>query len=414
MTLIALMVSASSAAQGIIVNEASNGPSGAKEFYELMVVGSTASPTGAVDLHDWIIDDNNGDWEGSVTGVGTAPGYARFDAVTDSANCSSLSSLSPGDLIVVYNGNDPNGNLPADDTTDSNGDGVYVFSAQSSCMKSCSGPPSSSNSGYSSCTTAATPTYASLALRNGGDVAQARNPSAVLYHGFTYGDIATPYPTGSFKVGSGSGSSSTFSFSCGSWFEGANFSKSSATTDTPGAVNDSDNATLRGRIQAGSFNYADLLDPTNCTSLAPALSAEKTVSVWDPDSDGLYSIPGNDVVYSITITNTGGADIDAGTIFLVDMMPPELRFYNDDIDDDGPESDPVIGIDTGSSLTLDYGSDVAFSNALTKPADFAACAYTPTAGYDANVRFICFNPKGSMAAGGSNPSFEIKFRAQIK
>ena len=56
-------------ANGIIVNEASNGTSGAREFYELLVVGSASNPTGAVDLDGWIVDDNNGDWEGTTTGA---------------------------------------------------------------------------------------------------------------------------------------------------------------------------------------------------------------------------------------------------------------------------------------------------------------------------------------------------------
>ena len=90
-------------AGGLIVNELSNGPSGAKEFYELMVVGDAVSPTANINLNGWIIDDNNGDWGGSTTGVGIAAGYSRFDAVTNATLCSALASVSPGDIIVVYN-----------------------------------------------------------------------------------------------------------------------------------------------------------------------------------------------------------------------------------------------------------------------------------------------------------------------
>ena len=38
-------------AAGLIINEASQGTSGAKEFYEFMVVGHAGSPTGAVNLN---------------------------------------------------------------------------------------------------------------------------------------------------------------------------------------------------------------------------------------------------------------------------------------------------------------------------------------------------------------------------
>lgn len=399
-------------AQGIIVNEASNGTSGSKEFIELMVVGSSVNPTGLVDLHDWIIDDNNGEWEGSVSGVGIAPGYARFDTITDSANCSALGLLSPGSIVVVYNANDPNTNLPPDDSTDANGDGVYILQGQGSCIKTCSGPPTSSNSGYSSCAIAATPSYAPLLMRNGGDVAQARDPSAALYHGFTYGDIGVPYPAGSFKVGTGSGSQSTFLFSCGSWYDGANFSKSAAATDTPGAVNNAENAVFRSRVQAGTFNYSNLADPLNCLSATDPVTASKSVALWDGVGGGTYFLPGNDVVYSILLTNTGLLATDTDTIFLVDNMPDEVTFYNGDIDLVGVPSQPVVGIDTGSGLTLTYPADVGYAS--TPPADFSDCTYSPTAGYDPNVKFICLNPKGQMAFGDPNPTFEIKFRARIK
>ena len=254
------------------------------------MVGSAADPTGPVNLHDWIIDDNNGDWEGSTTGAGTAPGYARFDAVTDSASCSALSSVNPGSIIVVYNANDPNLNLPADDSTDSNNDGVFILPAQGSCMKTCSGPPNSSDSGYSSCAIPANSTYSPLALRNGGDVAQARDINGTLFHGFTYGDIATPYPSGSFNVATGSASGSTLLFSCGSWFDGTNFSKGSATADTPGADNNAQNTIFRSRIQEGSFDYTNLGNPQNCAApQIPILAVAENFPEIDGVAGGITS-----------------------------------------------------------------------------------------------------------------------------
>ena len=401
-------------ANGIIVNEASNGTSGAREFYELLVVGSASNPTGAVDLDGWIVDDNNGDWEGTTTGVGIAPGYLRFDATSDVANCASLSSMTPGSIIVVYNALDPNNNLPPDDSTDSNGDGVFVLPAQGSCMTTCNGPPSSSNSGYASCVVpAATPSYSRVALRNGGDVAQTRDPSATLFHGFAYGDITLPYPPGSFNVSTSSGSSSTFVFSCGSWFDGGNFSRESAAGDTPGAVNNTENGILRDRIIAGTFDYGNLSNPLNCSGGDSSVNVIKSVKVWDPSNSGLYAVPGNDVVYSILITNTGGTALDEDSIFLVDAMPSEVSFYNDDFDDGGPETDPIIDVNSNSGLTLTFGLDIGFSNGSTPPVDLDDCDYTPAAGYDSDVRFICINPKGSMVAGTPNPSIEFKFRSRI-
>ena len=124
-------------------------------------------------------------------------------------------------------------------------------------------------------------------------------------------------------------------------------------------------------------------------------------------------MPGNDVVYSILITNTGGTALDEDSIFLVDAMPSEVSFYNDDFDDGGPESDPIIDVNSNSGLTLTFGLDIGFSNGSTPPVDLDDCDYTPAAGYDSDVRFICINPKGSMVAGIPNPSIEFKFRSRI-
>jgi uncharacterized repeat protein (TIGR01451 family) len=145
-----------------------------------------------------------------------------------------------------------------------------------------------------------------------------------------------------------------------------------------------------------------------------AMNATKSVTTYDPLVLGLYAVPGNDVIYTIEFTNLGSNTISSDTVEIIDAMPPEIEFYNGDIDDGGPETDPVIGIDNGAGLTLTYATDVAFSKAVTKPTNFAACSDSLSAGYDPDVTFICFNPKGSMAAGDPDPSFQMQFRARIK
>ncbi len=101
------------------------------------------------------------------------------------------------------------------------------------------------------------------------------------------------------------------------------------------------------------------------------------------------------------------------SIEIIDALPPEVTFYNGDIDDAGPETDPVSFTQIGAGLTFTYASDVAYSNSATKPVNFAACTYTPTAGYDPAVTYICFNPKGAMASGTPDPNFSLSFRARI-
>jgi uncharacterized repeat protein (TIGR01451 family) len=160
------------------------------------------------------------------------------------------------------------------------------------------------------------------------------------------------------------------------------------------------------------YDTADL----TVTTAAPELTSEKTVEVFDPTGSGdAYAIPGNDVIYSISITNTGNIAIDNNSLFLVDNFPTDIVFFNGDIDGAGPETDPVIMETTGSpGVTFSYGSDVRFSDSLTAPTNVGQCSYgaTPNA-YDANVRFICFTPQGSFAATDPDSTIVFKFRARI-
>ena len=100
---------------------------------------------------------------------------------------------------------------------------------------------------------------------------------------------------------------------------------------------------------------------------------------------------------------------------MVDSLPPEVTFYNGDIDDGGPLTGVVDFQESGSNLTFDEATDLGFSNSATKPANFAACSYTPLTGYDPNVTFICLNPSGTMSEGVFSPSeFSVSFRAGVE
>ena len=177
-------------------------------------------------------------------------------------------------------------------------------------------------------------------------------------------------------------------------------SDSSLSSTTPAG------AALDGEVE----DYQVTVNPATTT-----IDASKSVEVWDPGSVGLYSVPGNDVVYSFTISNTGNAATDTDSLLLIDTLPSEIEFYNGDIDDGGPETNPVaFNQSVGSGLTLTYATDVAFSNAGTKPPNFASCTYSPLAGYDPNVTFICFNPKGFLGFGDPDPTFTLQFRARLK
>jgi len=147
---------------------------------------------------------------------------------------------------------------------------------------------------------------------------------------------------------------------------------------------------------------------------SPVMEADKSVEMFS-GSASPYAIPGSDVIYAINVENTGSGPVDNNTIVIVDALPPEISFYNGDIDDAGPLTDAVVFIDNGSGLSFDPALDVAFSKAATAPATFAACADTPAAGYDDTITFICLSPKGTMNEGSLTPSsFQVQFRAAVK
>ena len=148
--------------------------------------------------------------------------------------------------------------------------------------------------------------------------------------------------------------------------------------------------------------------------LVPDLITLKAVNVYDPGAAGLYAVPGNDVVYTISITNSGAGEVDADTMFIVDELPPQIEFYNGDVDDGGPEIDAVAFSQSGAGMTFNYPADVAFSSSASAPLSFAACGYSPSPGYDAAVTYVCFNPKGAMPAGNPDPTISFRFRARIR
>ena len=151
--------------------------------------------------------------------------------------------------------------------------------------------------------------------------------------------------------------------------------------------------------------------PAGC---AVETSATKTVETYVSTGTDSYAIPGTDVIYTISVTHNSGPSLDAERVFLTDAIPPEVIFYNGDIDDGGPKTTPVIFSSSGSGLTFDYAADVAYSNLAVQPNEMSDCNYMPGAGYDPNVTFVCIKPSGIFNSGTPDPFFEVSFRTRIK
>jgi len=172
---------------------------------------------------------------------------------------------------------------------------------------------------------------------------------------------------------------------------------------------------LRFRTQDGDDIFIDGVQYSQVCLASATLTALKTVAVYDPGAAGLFAIPGNDVVYTIAVTNAGTGPADSNSVFIVDTLPAEIEFFNGDMDGAGPATGAAYFTQSaGAGLSFTLATDLRYSNAALRPASLAACTYAPVAGYDPAVRHVCFNPKGAMAAGDPDPTFSVQFRARIK
>lgn len=138
----------------------------------------------------------------------------------------------------------------------------------------------------------------------------------------------------------------------------------------------------------------------------PALTVTKTAAPFSADGadPNRFNIPGADVIYTLTVSNTNSSPVDPGTMVLTDPLPAAMSFYNGDFDDAGPLAANFEFMPGTSGLSL-AASDLAYSNN-----GGTSYGYAPVFGYDTAVNAIRLNPQGSMAA---NSSFSIRFRTRI-
>lgn len=229
---------------GLIINEWSNGAVGNEEYYEFVVAGQCGD---LVDIRGYILDDNNGTFTTptfySGTPSGIAPGHFRF------AYDAQWASIPVGSLIVIYNAEEPNGDLPPSDPNDANNDSLYVVPHTSALFERSLLYPlvTSPDSSYIPATYAIAPLtgWGPLSLRNGGDAIQVRQPDGTYYHGVSYGGNEMSGGPHNLKQFTGSGGNMCGWFSNGDFFNLANWSSGTATlaNQTAGLANNALNQT---------------------------------------------------------------------------------------------------------------------------------------------------------------------------
>lgn len=225
----------------IIVNEISQGASGNYEYMEFLVIAN--DPCATMDIRNFVIDDNNGDFSGGPTsGVGIAAGHVRL------TNSNQWANVPSGSLIVVYNNVQRGPNIPADDPSDLLvPDKVYILPVTSSLLEGCVTRPTSADNSYSPCTYGVGD-WAYISMANSADAAQVRYPNYTYSHGFSWGAAPMTGGPDALNIGTTSTSSTVIEFNNATnndFTDAANFGRETvAAGETPGAPNSVANATF--------------------------------------------------------------------------------------------------------------------------------------------------------------------------
>ncbi len=215
----------------------------------------------------------------------------------------------------------------------------------------------------------------------------------------------------------------------GSWVALETFTGSGAqgqifnrTYNMPAAASHA-NFRVRFRMTSGSgagYDYWHIDDLCLNGSGSPNLSMSKTVVTESDPINGTTNpkaIPGAEMLYTISVSNSGNGAPDTGTFIISDTIESNLSLFVGDLDGSGS---PIRFVDGGginsSGLSFVFTSlgsttdDIVFLDSLNNP-------ITPVdaGGYDSDVRAIQITPSGTFNAAfpGSTPSFSLQFRVRV-
>ncbi|RAJ77558.1 gliding motility-associated-like protein [Chitinophaga dinghuensis] len=359
--------------KGIVVNEFSQGDGGAREYFELVVVGTRTCTETTADIRGWIVDDQNGWYGGNSTGI--AQGHLRF------TNSNVWKNVPFGSIIVLYNANstasptDVNTtikNTLPDDPDDSNGDGVYVipiFNAGpkialvNSLVELHTGSPSSPSSstytypttGYSATIPAASSWGNQLGLSNSGDAVIVTSPANLSnpFHSVTFGLTPTaPFKTPHVQLGAVAANKNAY-LSDDKYTVAASWKIGNALVDeTPGKGNSVAN---QAWIDAMKVNPSSTpLDPitggntvcvsatltlSNTTSGGTWSSSDNTIATIDPTTGVVTGVKAGIVTITYTVTGSCGNSTQTQQVTVADK----------------PATPTITGLATvcaGSNITL--------------------------------------------------------------
>ena len=304
--LLAIVALSQGYGQTLIINEVSNGPAGNQEFVEFVVVSNSAvyscntNVPPCIDIRGWIVDDNSG-YHGGVTGTGVAPGAVRF------SNAAFWSCIPLGTIIVVYNNNDPNTSLPAQDLSRTDGNCRLVIPINNtSLFESNSTTPGAVACSYP--TTGWTPggNWNNTVLANSGDCMRIVDLGGCEVFSLCYGSANT----NNLIYFAGSGADQVWFFNNGNPNIQSNWSAGCAdpmacgsNQQTPGSANNPLNAAYIAQFNNG------------CQPITPVTTALVSVTAAGCICDGAAAVSGSGSIggYTYTWYNSTGTVVGTGS-----------------------------------------------------------------------------------------------------
>lgn len=199
------------------------------------------------------------------------------------------------------------------------------------------------------------------------------------------------------------GSSATLGVS--SAFKGTIIALTSITLNT--------SATVSGKVLAR--NGTVTLD-SNTISLFPTLTFAKSVVAYsDPlnVTTNPKAIPGAEMLYTITVTNSGYGAADNNTTVVTDPIPANMSMCVSTLCSNPPV---VFSCSAAPACGLTYTTaNVTYSNQAGGGVPYSYSALPDAAGYDSAVTGIQINPAGIFnGASGGTPSFSLVLKMKIK
>lgn len=314
----------------LVINEVSQGPSGNKEYIELIVVGTPDCTNETVDLRGWIIDDNNGTFK-TGAGNGIANGCIRLK------NIAFWQAIKIGTLIVVYNEADKNTLIPADDLSKSDGNCVLIIPGDNNTLlERHTSEPDLSSSTYPTSGFVNTSGWTVNSMQGSDDSFQTRSPIQLNtpHHAVSWGSNSQ----NNIIYFSGSATGLVFSMeninsndinSQSNWVSEA----ANASNQTPGTPNNAANATwinslsnncntftgglvsvFISTIPAGPFCVGESIQLIANTNPSPTSTMSYTwkengVATGTNISSITITVTSNPTTYNITVSDVCGAPV---------------------------------------------------------------------------------------------------------